>query len=184
MQHLVSRLIVVAVVFTFASGVEGQRTATISRKAVSVNQNPAVVTQTNCVNAPAMPDIVLVKLYVTMPPKPAAGATYPVTAILENRGQCETGAFKFQMSVLIETSGQPDVDKVILTRMIPSMQPTRDREPAYVTVSVDYTLLNRDAVYKFYASADPENHVHEFIENNNAVERNAGDAGNIVNINY
>jgi hypothetical protein len=163
----------------FSSGVSGQqRAARISRQAVSANQNAAAVVQTNCVNSPAMPDIVLVKVAVSGGPssKPAPGQTYQVTATLENRGQCETGPFKVQISVYAQDIGANKAEeKVILTRLVQSMQPTRDKEPSYVRVTADYTLgPNCPSSYDFYASADPDNKVSEFIENNNAIEKMDG----------
>ena len=167
---------VIAVIGSAAFG--QQRAARISRQAVSANQSPAVSVQTNCVNAPAMPDIVLVGVAISGGPlsKPVPGATFQVTATIENRGQCETGPFKVQISVYAQDMTANKVeDKVILTKEVQSMQPTRDRNPAYINVTADYTLGPNDrSTYDFYASADPDNRVSEFIENNNAVERGCG----------
>jgi hypothetical protein len=182
MRHCFGRQVFIAAMVIIAVGFGAfgqQRSARTSRQAVSANQNPAVAVQTNCVNAPAMPDIVLVGVAISGGPvsKPAPGATFQVTATIENRGQCETGPFKVQISVYAQDMTANKVeDKVVLTKMVQSMQPTRDKNPAYIYVTADYTLgPNFASTYDFYASADPENKVNEFIENNNALER--GDAG-------
>ena len=181
MRHCSGRscLLAAMVVIVFGSGVSGQsRTARISRQAVSVNQNPAVSVQSNCVNAPAMPDIVLNKLEVSNGAsltKPAPGQTYEITALLENRGQCETGSFKVQISVHVFEQDKGAEDHVILDKLIQSMQPARDKNPEYTRVSVTYTLgPNYNTGYEFYATADPDNRVKEFIENNNGIERGEG----------
>jgi hypothetical protein len=166
------------VVIAFGSGVSGQsRTARISRQAVSVNQNPAVSVQSNCVNAPAMPDIVLVSVEIFNPEKKyAPGKTYPVTAIIENRGQCETGCFRVQISVQVQDmDANRTEERVILNQVVQSIQPIRDRNPAHIEVPTYYTLGgNYNTTYTFWAVADPEDHVKEFVENNNSIEKGAG----------
>lgn len=162
-----------AVVMAAGSTAFGQQRAKILHQAASPAPGAAATVQTT-----AMPDIVLVKVVVSGGPisKPAPGQTYQITAVLENRGQCETGSFKVQISVYAQdmTANKAE-DKVILTRLVQSMQPTRDREPSYTRVTADYTLgPNRKSTYDFYASADPENKVNEFIENNNAIEKQMG----------
>lgn len=184
-MHNVHRYLAVMAVAVFSFSVFSQPRMKLQAKAASAStrQNVPANIQTNCAGAPALPDIVLARLYVNKPPKPVPGATYTVSALLENRGQCETGAFTVQISVYVQVPGRPDVDKMILTKTIPSMQPTKDREPAYISVAVDYTLgAESTATYNFYASADPENRIHEFIENNNTVERNAGGAETFINV--
>ena len=169
--------IAVAVVMAAGTVVSGQPRAKSPRQAMSPALSAAATVQTNC-TATAMPDIVLVKVAVSggQTGKWAPGQTCQVTAVLENRGQCETGSFKVQISVYAQDMTANKVeDKVILTRQVPSMQPTRDKEPSYTRVTADYTLgPDYKSTYDFYASADPENKVNEFIENNNAIEKQMG----------
>jgi len=180
MRHRFNRPVLIAAMVVIAIGFEvfGQQRAKMSARAVSTPQSAPAIVQTKCVNAPAMPDIVLVKVVISGGPssKWAPGHACQITAILENRGQCETGPFKVQISVYAQDMTVNKVeDKVIQTKLVQSMQPTRDKEPSYTRVTADYTLgPNYISTYDFYASADPENKVNEFIENNNAIEKQMG----------
>ncbi len=156
----------------------GQQRARTSHQAVRANQNLTAPTQTNCNNAQAMPDIVLVRVSVSGGPssKWAPGQTYDITATLENRGQCETGPFRVQISVYAQDMAINKVEeRVILNKLVQSIQPTRDKNPTYTYVTAAYTLgPNYSSSYDFYAAVDPDNKVNEFIENNNVIERGQG----------
>ena len=171
-----------------ATGLEalGQQQVRPTRKAVGPDQNiAAAALQNNCTST-AMPDIVLVRLSVVSGPpitKAVPGQTFEISAVLENRGQCETGPFKVQINVYTEDVNNDvkpiKTDTVILKKLVQSIQPTRDKNPVYTNVTVSYTLSpNYRTTYMFYATADPDNNVNEFIENNNAIERGEG-----ININ-
>jgi len=182
-NRLCSLICLVAMVIA-AIGFEafGQQRAKFSPKAVSVNQNPAVSVQTNCVNAPAMPDIVLAKLLVSGQKKinSAPGQTYDITAYLENRGQCETGPFKVQISVYKKDLSN---STVILNKLVQSIQPARDRNSVYTEVTVPYTIgPNYESSYTFSAVADPEKKVNEFIENNNSIGMDDGLEGPDIDV--
>jgi hypothetical protein len=185
MHQIISRpvIAVTAVVVAFASGVSGQqRTARIARQAVSVNQNPAVVVQTNCANAPAMPDIVLAKLSVNGQRQinGTPGQTYEIEADLENRGQCETGSFRVQISVY---KGNFSNSTIIMDKLVQSIQPTRDRNSVSFKVTVSYTVgPDYQSAYTFSAIADPEKKVNEFIENNNSIGMDEGLEGPVINV--
>jgi hypothetical protein len=179
-------LIIAMVLLATGLEVPGQQRVRPPRKAVGTDQNMAATAIQNNCTATAMPDIALVKLSVVSGPsitKAAPGQTFEISAVLENRGQCETGPFKVQISVYTEDVNndvKPIItDKVILKKLVQSIQPTRDKNPVYTNVTVSYTLSpNYRTTYMFYATADPDNNVTEFIENNNAIERGEG-----ININ-
>jgi len=164
-------LIVVAGLVATASQVR------VSPQAAKTKQAPPANLQTNC-NVPAVSDIVLVKIAITSgsDSKFAPGKTYGITAVLENRGQCETGPFRVRISVYAQDTvvGSAE-ERVILDRLVQSIQPTRDKTPAYTYVTVNYTLgPNYSSTYDFMAVADPQDRVKEFIENNNAIDRGWG----------
>jgi hypothetical protein len=180
MSHDFCRMAVFAAVIIAMSGqgVSGQVRARMPGKAVAAPQGSPANVQTNCVNAPAMPDIILNKLEVSNGAsltKPVPGQTYEITALIENRGQCETGSFKVQIIVHVFVQDKGAEDHVILDKLVQSIQPARDKNPEYTRVSVTYTLgPNYNTGYEFYATADPDNRVTEFIENNNGIERGNG----------
>ena len=98
-------LIVAMVLLSTGLEVLGQERVRPARKAVGTNQNIAPTAAQNNCTATAMPDIVLVKLSVVSGPsitKAVPGHTFEISAVLENRGQCETGPFRVQISVYTE----------------------------------------------------------------------------------
>jgi hypothetical protein len=179
-------LVIAMVLLATRLEVLGQQQVRPTRKAVGTNQNIATTAAQNNCTATAMPDIVLVKLSVVSGPsitKAVPGQTFEISAVLENRGQCETGPFKVQISVYTEDVNNDvnpiKTDAVILKKLVQSIQPARDKNPVYTNVTVSYTLSpNYRMSYMFYATADPDNNVNEFIENNNVIERGEG-----ININ-
>jgi hypothetical protein len=174
MRHRFDRQVLIAAMVITAVGFGAfgqQRAGRISRQAASANQNQAVVVQTNCVNAPAMPDIVLHKVTASgSSAKPKPGEWIDVGAVLENRGQCETGSFKVQFFVYFQIINGVAAEKLINTTLVQSIQPTREKEVSYTQIGFRYQLdTARFATYDFYATADPENKVSEFIEDNNII---------------
>ncbi len=177
-RHRTGRYALAAAVLLAAAALAAAgRQARVSPQAIKTKQAPQANLQTNC-NVPAVPDIVLVKMGVAAGPdgKFAPGKTYGITAILENRGQCETGPFRVRISVYAQdTVAGGAEDRVILDQLVQSIQPTRDKSPAYTYVTVNYTLgPNYSSTYDFMAAADPQDRVKEFIENNNALDRGSG----------
>lgn len=133
---------------------------------------PGIALQSILCTAPGIPDLVLVGISSHLPAgKP--GETYEVSVFLENRGQCETGNFRLQISVLAQEMPINKTEtRVIFNKLMPSLQPTRDDFSSYTQVSIPFTTGSYWASsYDFSAVIDPDNTIKEFRENNNLIDR-------------
>ena len=183
-SHFILFSVLASVCLLVALELSGQTKLKKQPLTIPAKAMPAAAAQTNCANALALPDIFLEKVFVEGYPT-AQGArpnqNYQIAALVENRGQCETGPFIMRICASIQdlTAGSTEI-KVLCNQLVQSIQPTRERTPSFIRVSVNFhtppTIYS--GYYKFFGIADPDNKVNEFNESNNSTKdlRVEGDA--------
>jgi hypothetical protein len=169
-------LITFAICWSFTLSVSGQSKLKRPPLIVPEKALPQAAAQTNCANVAALPDIFLEGIEVTgdVPTKDALpNQNFQVTALVENRGQCETGPFIMRIHAVIEdlTAGTKET-QVLCDQLVQSIQPTRQRHPEYIHVQCRFQTPGDiySGHYRFFGIADPENKINEFNEENNSTK--------------
>jgi hypothetical protein len=179
-NRFIWRLLIAVLVLATSGLVIGGDQAEMPRSRLKLNQQK-IITQSILCTTPGIPDIVLVGLSGHIP-KGKPGETYEVSVFIENRGQCETGNFRLQVSVLaqenINAQNSKTETRVIFDKFMPSLQPSRDDFSSYTKISVPFTTGPYWASsYDFSVVVDPDNKIKEFRENNNLIDR-----GMVINV--